>query len=143
MVAVQDQATNNGKPGRWTKSGQVVEVLPYDSYMVKIHGSRAATQRNRRFLRKISPFSPIIPVTVEETAAPVLTRAKTPTSVTEKQQANPSSKGTEHISRNLPIGPTAATHRLVPRAAPGEDVISLLKEQERQGLHLALENLYN
>ena len=38
-VVVQDQQTNNGKAGRWTKSGEVIEVLPHNSYLVKIHGS--------------------------------------------------------------------------------------------------------
>ena len=66
MVAVQDQQAKNGKPGRWTKSGEVVEILPFDSYMVRIHGSRAATQRHRRFLRKITPFKPAVPITEEE-----------------------------------------------------------------------------
>ena len=53
-------------PCRWTKSGEVVEILPFDSYMVRIHGSRAATQRHRRFLKKITPFKPAVPITEEE-----------------------------------------------------------------------------
>ena len=65
-VVLQDLQTNNGKPGRWTKSGKVVEVLPYDAYLVRIDGSRGVTQRNRRFLRKMQPFSPAIPFTSEE-----------------------------------------------------------------------------
>ena len=65
-MAVQDLQTKNGKAGRWTKSGEVLEVLPYNSYLIKIHGSRAVTKRNRRFLRKITPFSPIIPVKAHE-----------------------------------------------------------------------------
>ena len=44
----------------------MVEILPFDSYMVRIHGSRAATQRHRRFLRKITPFKPAVPITEEE-----------------------------------------------------------------------------
>ena len=64
-VTVQDQS-NPLKPGKWTKTGDVVEVLPHDSYMVVIHGSRAPTQRNRRFLRKISPFHPMIPYQGDE-----------------------------------------------------------------------------
>ena len=59
-VTVQDQS-NPLKPGKWTKTGDVVEILPHNSYMIIIHGSRAPTQRNRRFLRKISPFHPMIP----------------------------------------------------------------------------------
>ena len=34
-VAIQDQAANNGKAGRWNKSGIVIETLPHDSYLVK------------------------------------------------------------------------------------------------------------
>ena len=75
-VVLQDLQTNNGKPGRWTKSGEVVEVLPYDAYLVRIHGSRGVTQRNRRFLRKMQPFSPAIPFTSEECSpSRVITRA--------------------------------------------------------------------
>ena len=65
IVTVQDQSDPR-KAGRWTKTGTVVELMPHDSYMVRIHGSRAPTQRNRKFLRKISPFHPMIPVQREE-----------------------------------------------------------------------------
>ena len=183
-VAVQDQQTNNNKPGRWTKSGQVVEILPHNSYMVKIHGSRAATQRNRRFLRKITPFSPIIPVTVEEPATPALTRARASTAASEPLtpllapgplapappsplSLSPAPLGPAPLSpvswspaplsptpleptpsapktpTRAPQRPTAATHRLPPIAAPGENLIKLLKQQEAKNLHLALESLYN
>ena len=64
-VAVQDHSTN-GKPGKWLKSGVVLEVLPHDAYLVKIHGSRALTTRNRRFLRKVVPFQPALPVSSME-----------------------------------------------------------------------------
>ena len=53
---VQDQT--GSAPSRWSKSGTIVEVLPYDSYLVKIHGSNKLTQRNRRFLRAFTPFKP-------------------------------------------------------------------------------------
>ena len=47
-VVVQNQvAEKTGKPGRWTKTGEVVEVLPFDSYLVLIHGSRSPTQTHR------------------------------------------------------------------------------------------------
>jgi hypothetical protein len=61
-VVVQDQtAKDKGKAGRWTKTGSVVEVHPHDSYTILIHGSRQATRRNRQFIRKIDPYSPVIP----------------------------------------------------------------------------------
>ena len=56
-VAVQDPPAG-GKAGRWNKSGTVVEVLPYDAYLVRIHGSRYVSKRNRSHLRKIAPFKP-------------------------------------------------------------------------------------
>ena len=43
-------------PRAWDKTGKVLEVLDYNSYLVKIDGSRHVTKRNRRFLRKIIPF---------------------------------------------------------------------------------------
>lgn len=159
FVAVQDQQAKNGKAGRWTKSGQIVEVLPHDSYLVKVHGSRGVTQRNRRFLRKISPFSPIIPVTVEEAATPVVTRARaakpaapTPEQQDVRQQEQQQTSRGPNLAPAVsnsprPVqpthrGPTAASHRLPPVAIPGQDLITLLKQQEDQGLHLAMESLY-
>ena len=47
-----------------------MDILPHQSYMVMIHGSRAATQRNRKFLRKITPFHPMIPVDHRELLLP-------------------------------------------------------------------------
>ena len=64
-VTVQDQKDPR-KAGRWDKTGEIIEILPHESYIVRIHGSRAPTQRNRKFLRKISPFHPMIPLRYPE-----------------------------------------------------------------------------
>ena len=92
-VVLQDLQTTDGKPGRWTKSGEVIEVLPYDAYLLRVHGSRAVTQRNRRFLRKMKPFSPAIPFTSEDCSPDhpalrgrVITRAMMTPSVKEPSQ---------------------------------------------------------
>ena len=54
-VYIQDQ---DGKtPRQWNKSGKVLEVLPHDSYLVRVDGSYRTTKRNRKFLRKYSPFN--------------------------------------------------------------------------------------
>ena len=53
-VMVQDQSKQ--KPGKWTKTGTIVEVQDFDSYLIKIDGSNNVTKRNRRFLRKITPY---------------------------------------------------------------------------------------
>lgn len=57
-VMVQDQSTH--KPGRWTKTGTVVEVQEYDSYLVKIDGSNTVTKRNRKFLRKVVTYNEVM-----------------------------------------------------------------------------------
>ena len=53
-VSIQDQSGNN--PRIWTKTGKIVDVLPYDSYVVKVDGSNRVTKRNRQFLRKLMPY---------------------------------------------------------------------------------------
>ena len=76
-VVVQNQAAKKmGKPGKWTKTGEVVEVLPFDSYLVLLHGSRAPTQRNRRFLKKITPLLSQFPKALPPPSPPT-TRAAT------------------------------------------------------------------
>ena len=51
---IQNQAGN--QPKRWDRSGVVTEVLPFDSYTVKIDGSWRVTRRNRRFLKAYTPI---------------------------------------------------------------------------------------
>ena len=58
-VAIQDQTGKT--PRAWSKTGIIVEVLPYHSYHVKVDGSNHVTKRNRQFLRKIIPFTPNYP----------------------------------------------------------------------------------
>ena len=54
-VAIQDEA-KFGKAGKWTKTGIITQVLPFQSYEVKVDGSNKLTRRNRVHLRKIIPF---------------------------------------------------------------------------------------
>ena len=55
VVLIQNQSGNN--PLRWDRSGQVVEVLPFDQYRIKMDGTGRSSLRNRKFLRAIKPFS--------------------------------------------------------------------------------------
>ena len=41
-------------PRKWDKIGTIVEVLPWDQYVIKVAGSGRITKRNRRFLRVAS-----------------------------------------------------------------------------------------
>jgi transposase InsO family protein len=53
-VLVQNQYGNY--PNRWDKTGRIVEVHPNDQYLIRMDGSGRCTLRNRRFLRRCSPF---------------------------------------------------------------------------------------
>ena len=52
---IQNQHGNH--PKRWHASGEVMETLPYDKYVVKVDGSRRVTSRNRRYLKLFKPIS--------------------------------------------------------------------------------------
>ena len=55
---IQNQKGNY--PLKWERSGVIVEIQPYDKYVVKIDGSGQLTKRNRKFLRRITlPSTPI------------------------------------------------------------------------------------
>ena len=54
-VLVQNQVGNH--PSRWDITGIVVEVREHDQYVVRVDGSGRMTLRNRKFLRKINPYS--------------------------------------------------------------------------------------
>ena len=55
IVQVQNQVGNH--PSRWDITGTVVEVKDHDQYVIKVHGSGRLTTRNRKFLKKITPYS--------------------------------------------------------------------------------------
>ena len=53
-MQVQNQVGNY--PSRWDITGTVVEVREHDQYIVKVHGSERLTTRNRKFLKKVTPY---------------------------------------------------------------------------------------
>ena len=64
---VQNQTGRS--PGRWDRTGTVVEALGHDKYHVKVDGSGRLTMRNRKFLRSFIPASTEITRTPPPTAA--------------------------------------------------------------------------
>lgn len=54
-VYIQNQTGNH--PLKWDKSGVIVEVKQFDQYLVKVDGSNRISLRNRKFLRKFTPYS--------------------------------------------------------------------------------------
>ena len=51
---IQNQYGNH--PGKWDRTGQVVQAKGHDQYVVRVDGSGRVTIRNRKFLRKISVY---------------------------------------------------------------------------------------
>ena len=49
-VLIHDPALNHG-PKRWTRTGHIVEVLPFHQYRVRMNGSGRTSLRNRKFLK--------------------------------------------------------------------------------------------
>ena len=43
-------------PNKWDRTGQVIEQLPHDQYLVRSHGSGRILRRNRRHLRLVVPL---------------------------------------------------------------------------------------
>ena len=54
VVQVQNQRGNHAN--KWDLSGTVIEVQPFDAYLIKMDGTGRITKRNRRFLKSIVPF---------------------------------------------------------------------------------------
>ena len=53
-VYVQNLTGNN--PLRWERTGVVVEMKPFKQYKIKLDGSGRVILRNRKSLRKFTPF---------------------------------------------------------------------------------------
>ena len=62
IVLIQNQHGTPKSAKRWDKSGEVIEVLDFDKYLIKVDGTGRVTTRNRRFLRKAQPYQPRQPV---------------------------------------------------------------------------------
>ena len=67
-VLVQNQVGNH--PSRWDITGVVVELKDHDQYVVRVDGSGRLTLRNRRFLRKLTPYAHSMMKPVEPVAVP-------------------------------------------------------------------------
>ena len=100
----------------------MVECLPYDAYMVRIHGSRSVSKRNRVHLRKILLLAPeqyIIPIHSEKVAD---VPEHTKTEVTERYVAVQPPKKFVRLSPEAHRRPTAAP--------PGQDAVTALRRGE-------------
>jgi len=106
IVSVQNQTGTH--PNRWDKTGLVVECQDHSQYVVRLHGSGRCTLRNRRFLRKCSPFcsdKPMSPLNHADTTATVPTTS-TPAPDASPQQSLPEDEavGEPQHGQNNPGG---------------------------------------
>ena len=157
-VAIQD-LSDPCKPGKWTKTGTITESLPYDSYMVRVDGSRRPTQRHRRHLRKITTYTSLLakdPTFLSRPPPPVMppTSASPPPAMAPQlpppvpapalpaSPPPPAPGPPPALVQPQPTPqctPTASTHRHQPLAPPGTDVVTKLRQMEREGSHLAIQ----
>ena len=96
QVYIQDQ--NGTTPRKWSKSGKVLESLPFNSYLIKLDGSNHLTKRNRQFIRKFSPF---------------LTPSK---NMTESKDSDEVPNKIHHHLNDAPLASAVATMMLDPQA---------------------------
>ena len=106
LVMIQDQAANK-QPGKGTQTGKIVEVQKFDSYLVKIDGSRTVTKRNRRFLRRIVPFINAVDQPQPETNPKVSPAPALPTPPTPTPSPTPPTGTTPTPSLTRPPKPTS------------------------------------
>ena len=68
--------------GKWSKTGRIVECLPYNQYRIKVDGSGRVTTRNRRFIKVTAPPRQFI-----ITPSPPTNKPKSPESVSQEINA--------------------------------------------------------
>ena len=101
-VLLQNQAGPHSK--RWDRTGVVVETMPHDQYLVKVHGSGRITVRNRQYLRQIQPLHPTSPAT----GLPPISLPAPPAGVTVPCDAPPT-MGSESGAPPAGTTPTSST----------------------------------
>ena len=97
-VIVQNQVGNH--PKKWDKTGRVVEVKQHQQYLIRVDGSGRTTLRNRKFLRKFTPYySPVQPCLIPSAMPmkPDVTR-----STTDTVQSKPSSRSDDDDHSDIP-----------------------------------------
>ena len=119
---VQNQTGNH--PKRWDRSGTVIDLSNRDSYVIKVDGTGHLTRRNRRFLRKFTPASPVVKfehlkVSTRATASPA-----DDASLIDQPHSDGSNYGETGVSKAPPIAATSDTRMvLVPRNSPAVSCI--------------------
>jgi len=73
-IRIQNQTGH--EPRKWDKTGVVVEVKQFDQYVIRVDGSGRVTLRNRKFLRRFTPYHrPTPTISVSTTPLPIPIRS--------------------------------------------------------------------
>ena len=133
---VRMQNLSGHHPKRWDRSGSVVELLPFDQYLVRTHGSGRVVRRNRRHLRQVvtvsdAPRYPTTPPTVPPTlpgTSPSVTHADTPIPMTTQLPAPPANDLPATVSTAPGDSPADADEMPMPADTPAPNDTPLLVE---------------
>ena len=90
-VLIQNQRGAGKIAKKWERTGQVIESLGYNKYRVKVDGSGRISDRNRQFLRRITPVTSTLPG---------------PTPSTHCHDTPAESQDTPTVSRQVPVEPS-------------------------------------
>ena len=130
-VLVQNQVGNH--PSKWDITGVVVEVKEHDQYVVKVDGSGRMTLRNRKFLKKITPYSmtkhfktiedinqspqeapqPSVPA-----AEPPLTPRQAPEAAPAEPDQSPGARGPPDSNPDIPCPPSPSPQAVEQTPSP-------------------------
>ena len=118
-VLLQNQAGPHAK--RWDRTGVVVETMPHDQYLVKVHGSGRITMRNRQYLRHIQPLHSTSPVAMTPTStssSPAGTTIPREAPPTDTALTPPDTSGSPPSDLRVPDGNPELRHSAAYPAAP-------------------------
>ena len=138
-VRLQNLCGNH--PKKWDRSGQVVEILPHDQYLVRMHGSGRVVRRNRRHLRQVvtlpettmiaaqPPPTPIAPLPAPHAApTPTMVRGDTPITPADTPQPSHTPAGSSQAPAGSSQAPATATPPRILQADIGVPTPTLTPE---------------
>ena len=85
-VLIQNQFGAGKLAKKWDKSGVILQHLGFNKYQVKVDGSGRITDRNRQFLKKFTPVTPVLPGPTPNAAFNPSPQLFNPTPVTNRSQ---------------------------------------------------------
>ena len=143
------QNCHGNYPKKWHCTGQIMEVLPYDKYVIKVDGSGRLTTRNRRFLKLFTPISTNVgrsltdmytgqPIIVDEPVYPDPSTNSVNPDVSDRNERDGQEPGV--------VEPCEPAEKIV-TAAPSDDAtkraplaLRRLQEYNKSGIKLQMKN---